>query len=154
MQIIEKTKSDAIYETVKAALKHITDIFVVFDISALLNGGEVQPNGMVKVTFNIPKGFSNNLAIYFVADDGTKELIKSETDKESGTITAELSHFSSYVICDLTEKVSKPTDTKTPAAQNSSNLLIYIIIVVAAVSVVSVVVAVIIIKKKKSIVAK
>ncbi len=149
MTVKKVESTDAVFETVKTALEEVSDKFEVFDISAVLNGTTVQPNGKVKVTFNIPEGFSKNIAIYFISIDGATEKINSSVDEDGKTITAELSHFSSYAIVDLEKDTIADTNVDNNNTENNSNMLIWIIIALSIVIIAGAVVTVVIIKKKK-----
>lgn len=75
-------------------------------------GNEVQPNGTVTVSYQIPEGYdANNLAVYRMNEDGSKTLIKGTV--ENGTYSVIQKSFSQYA---LVEKGSTITD-----AQNTAN---------------------------------
>lgn len=83
---------------------------VVFDISATVNGAAVQPNGKVRVTFDIPEKLSaENLKLFYVDADGNKEEIALTVDAAGGKVSAELEHFSIYALCNVGPKA--PTTT-------------------------------------------
>ncbi len=118
--------------TVQTALEEIVEKFVVFEITAQSNNVAVQPNGIVRASFTVPDGYNPDLlAVYYVAPDGQKEEIPSTVDNVTGTIVAELSHFSTYVLAEKTATpiVDSGTDT-TPAVQNTFQWMIPVIIAV------------------------
>ena len=92
---------DATLEQVKDALDDVAKDFVVFDANAVYREEAVQPNGTVKITFAVPDGYSDNLAVFFIAEDGTIEEIESTYDPATNTVTAVLEHFSLYALVDL-----------------------------------------------------
>ena len=57
------------------------------------------------VVFDIPEEFSDNLSFYYMDADGSLEKQECTVDKASRTLTAELVHFSTYVIADEDTKV-------------------------------------------------
>ncbi len=144
--VAQKAQTDVEYEAVKTALAGISDKFVVFDIKAVLGDAAVQPNGKVSVTFGIPQGFSKSISVYFIAADGTKELVESTVSEDGKTVKAELSQFSVYAVCDT----AAATNTDIIKDQESGSYLIWIIagalILVAA----GAAATVIIIRKRKS----
>ena len=156
MKIEEIKENTPRFEKVKSALKEITEKFVATDISAVLDNAEVQPNGIVKLIQKIPTGFSNNLALYLVADDGTIEKLETKVN-DNGTISANVAYLGSYVICDLdaspdvdltvNNENDKNIDDKSAYA---NNITIYIIIGIAVLVIVGVVITTVIIKKKKT----
>jgi len=87
------------YQQANVVLQDVGGQFQAFDISAVLNGAKVQPNGTVEVTFELPEGFSNNSCVVFVGDDGSIEIMS--TVVKDGKITANLTHFSTYAVLDL-----------------------------------------------------
>ncbi len=138
-------------DTAKTALKEISNKLEVYEISALLNGATVQPNGKFKTTFNIPEGFSENIAIYLIGADGQAEKLETAIVEDGKTVSAELSQLGSYAVVDL-EK-TEAADTDTDNTENGLNALIWIIIaVVAVLAIAGVVVAIIVVKRKKNIV--
>lgn len=139
-----------VYESAKNILSEISGEFAVYDISALLDGAKVQPNGNVKITFDIPEGYGKDVAVYYVGDDGTCAEIASTISEDGKTITAELEHFSLYAVCKIgTEKTADASnDIITDTENNSSNML-WIIIAATVIIAIGAVVAVFLIKKKK-----
>ena len=66
----------------------------------------VQPNGKVKVIFEIPENFDPaKTVLYYVGEDGKYENIPLTISGDKKTATAELTHFSTYV---LSETVDSP----------------------------------------------
>ena len=56
------------------ALKKLGGKQLAYDITLLLKGVQIQPNGKLRITLNIPKGFVENgkrPKLYHIADDGT-----------------------------------------------------------------------------------
>lgn len=108
-------------ELVEEALGKDANLITVFDISAISEGQEecVQPNGIVKVTFKIPEGYSDNLALYYIGEDGTAELVKSTYNVEDRTLTAEFEHFSTFALVDLEKDATD--DGNTPAGDDNNN---------------------------------
>ena len=158
---VEEIKTDnPTYESVKNILSEVTDTFTIYDISAVLNGTEVQPNGEVTVTFNIPDGYGTDVAVFFIKDDGTFEKLESIVSEDGKTVSAKLTHFSNYAVCKLGTSNSANTDVipetiEQPTEQpTKSNNTIWIVIAVVAVVILGAVTAVIIIKKKKAKIAE
>lgn len=151
---VEEIRTDnPTYESVKNILSEVTDTFTVYDISAVLNGAKVQPNGEVKVEFKIPDGYGIDVAVYYIADDGNFEKLESLVSEDGKTVSAKLTHFSNYAVCKLgtsnsvnTDVASEPTEQST----ESNNTLWIIIAIVAVVLIAGAVVTVIIVRKKKN----
>jgi hypothetical protein len=150
---VEEIKQDSsVYESVKNILVETSDTFTLDDISAVLNGTEVQPNGEVTVTFNIPEGYGTDVAVYYIADDGNFEKLESFVSEDGKTVSAKLTHFSNYAVCKLGTSNSANTDVASePIEQSteSNNTLWIIIAIVAVVLIAGAVVTVIIVKNKK-----
>lgn len=108
---------DQKYAEIKTALPQALKL-EAYEITAKSEGVSVQPDGSVKVVFPIPAEYDSakhDIAVYFVADDGTTELISSTVEKNG--VAASLKHFSTYVVI-LTEK--NPTVESQPESSVSS----------------------------------
>lgn len=151
---VEEIKTDnPTYESVKNILSEVTDTFTVYDISAVLNGAEVQPNGEVKVEFKVPDGYGTDVAVFHIADDGKFEKLESLVSEDGKTVSAKLTHFSNYAVCKLGTSNSANTDVTpetTEQSTESNNTLWIIIAIVAVVLIAGAVVTVIIVRKKKN----
>lgn len=151
-----KEKSNT-YKIIQNALKDITTKFIAYDITAVLNNSLIQPNGDIKITLTVPDDFSKNVAIYYVAEDGTNEKLES-TLNENGTISANINHFSSYVICDLDVIGNSLNDETAIQSDNNekstskSNIVIFIIVIVAICAIALIITVIILKKKRKNIV--
>ena len=60
----------------------------------------MQPSGKLTVTFDIPDGYSANVAVYYMAEDGVLTKLDGVVDIENRTVTVELEHFSTYILAD------------------------------------------------------
>lgn len=106
----EVLTTGSVYERAQNAVQEEAVQFAVFEITAAKNNVAVQPNGPVKVEFPIPDGYSNNLVLYYVSESGDKELQQTTVDSAKKVVSAELSHFSTYVLVDLGEQADAPHD--------------------------------------------
>ena len=151
---VEEIKTDnPTYESVKNNLSEVTDTFTIYDISAVLNGAKVQPNGEVKVDFKIPDGYGTDVAVYYIADDGNFEKLESTISEDGKTVSAKLTHFSKFAVCKLSTSDSANTDVSpetTEQSTESNNTLWIIIAIVAVVLIAGAVVTVIVVRKKKN----
>ena len=74
----------------------------LFDITTLVDGNKVQPNGSVFVKIPLPDGYSaEKTVVYYITNDGRLEKMDSRV--EDGYIVFETTHFSFYAIVDETE---------------------------------------------------
>ncbi|MBR6776204.1 MAG: hypothetical protein IKM27_00505 [Clostridia bacterium] len=99
--IAEILTDGAIYERAQNAVRSEAARFTVFEITATKENVAVQPDGDATIGFPIPDGYSNNLALYYVSEDGAKEALTVTVDYENKVVTAKLSHFSTYVLVDM-----------------------------------------------------
>ena len=76
----------------------------MYDLSLLLDGAEVQPNGTVSITLQAPELAAeyDRIMVVYIAPDGSYEECKTIVN-EDGTITFETNHFSQYAIIGITE---------------------------------------------------
>ena len=111
--VVEPITSGADYDKATVALMDVGKKFKLYNIHLVdAQGNEIQPNGTVTVSYQIPEGYdANNLAVYRMNEDGTKTLIKGTV--ENGTYSVIQKSFSQYA---LVEKGSTITD-----AQNTAN---------------------------------
>ena len=74
----------------------------LFDITTLVDGNKVQPNGSVFVKIPLPDGYNaDKTVVYYITNDGRLEKMDSRV--EDGYIVFETTHFSFYAIVDETE---------------------------------------------------
>lgn len=148
--------SGTMLDASKKALAEImtNDKIAVFDIAATANNTAVQPNGKVKVTFDLPENLSfDNLKLFYISEDGKAEEIKTAINKSNKTVSAELEHFSTYALCNVKAETatgaaasSEAVSTDIPKAGDESNLFIPIIL--SAISLFSISLIAIFTKKK------
>jgi hypothetical protein len=71
----------------------------MYDLSLLLDGAEIQPDGTVAVTLPAPDLAAEyeEIIVVYIAPDGSYEECKT-TVNEDGTITFETDHFSRYAV--------------------------------------------------------
>ena len=71
----------------------------MFDLSLLLDGATIQPNGMVSITLPAPDLAAeyDKIIVVYIAPDGSFEEC-STTLNDDGTITFETDHFSAYAV--------------------------------------------------------
>ena len=76
----------------------------MYDLSLLLDGAKIQPNGTVAITLPAPdlEAEYDRIIVVFIAHDGSYEECAT-TINEDGTITFETDHFSQYAIIGITE---------------------------------------------------
>lgn len=99
--------------------------YEVLDIKLLskLTGAEIQPDGSLKITLDIPAGLNkaNKLTVYRLVE-GDGSMKKLDTSVEGDKITFATDHFSTYVIVE--EKVETPTtqepEKDTTTAENTT----------------------------------
>ncbi|MEE1279872.1 MAG: hypothetical protein UHH95_03450 [Oscillospiraceae bacterium] len=112
---IKQVSSGKSYDTADTALKATAEKFAVYDITATSENVSVQPNGTVKATFAIPENFNlDNVEVVYISDDGKVETLSSLVDKQTKTVTAELSHFSLYAVI---EKIEAEVESDTASSE-------------------------------------
>ena len=76
----------------------------MYDLSLLLDGAKIQPNGTVEITLPAPDLAAeyDRIIVVYIAPDGGYEECKT-TVNEDGTITFETDHFSQYAVIGITE---------------------------------------------------
>ncbi|MBQ7324800.1 MAG: hypothetical protein IJW98_03565, partial [Clostridia bacterium] len=94
----------AIFERAQSAVQAETEKFTVFEITAVKDNVSVQPKASLTVDFPIPNGYSENLTVYYVAENGNKEALATTVNMYKKVASAKLSHFSTYVLVDLEDQ--------------------------------------------------
>ncbi len=77
----------------------------MYDLSLLLDGAKIQPDGTVEVTLPAPHLAAeyDKIIVVYIAPDGSYEECKT-TVNEDGTITFETDHFSKYAVIGVNNK--------------------------------------------------
>ena len=147
LKVEETAKDDPTFESVKNILKDVSGEFKLYDVSATLNGSDVQPNGKVKVKFAVPEGYGSNISVNVINADGTYRTVDSILSEDGSFITAELDALGSIAICKLGASAgndgSSDSSTNQPAGTSSQPdskvksgshtwLIVLIVIVVVA----------------------
>ncbi len=125
---IDEIKETAKLESVKLAVKETAKAFVAYEITATSNNVAVQPNGKIKATFAVPADYDlANVGVFYVSDDGKVEAIPCTVDTATGTVIAELSHFSTYIVAE-----KNIVETITPEQPQNQTSYTWLWIVIAA----------------------
>lgn len=93
----------------------------LFDISLILNGSKIEPDGKVKVTIQLPAECAKykNLGIVYLDDNNVVHPIQSTVNGETISFVAE--HFSLYGIVGTPASSTPENNTVTPVNNNSQN---------------------------------
>ncbi len=106
---VEEIQNEADIQTVNMAMETVAQKFIAYDFTATKNNTAVQPNGKLTVVFTIPDGYSNNVTVFYMDKDGMLSKLNTTVDAAARTATAELEHFSTYILAD---EDSKPESTE------------------------------------------
>lgn len=106
---------------VTKALQSITNKFMAFDITLMKNGAAMQPNGKVRVSIPMPKGYNKDtLEVYYVNEKGEATLLPHVMNGEM--VTFETTHFSIYAIAEGKGARKDAPVIKQTGAQTSNNV--------------------------------
>lgn len=109
----KEVKEEKTLKVVKESLKEVSNKYVTYDITLTSNNVKIQPNGKVKISIPVPNDFDKTkLAVYRIAEDGTKTKYDTKIDGEYATI--ETNHFSTYVLAE-----NNVTINETPNTENT-----------------------------------
>lgn len=112
-----KVTEHGILNTVKTALKRVSDKYTVYDINLLENNVKIQPNGKVKISIPIPSDYNKQrLAVYRI--DSDEEKTEYAVTVEEGYATFETNHFSTYVLAEKQENDTSDNETKKEEASD------------------------------------
>ncbi len=113
------------YDTAKSALDGKANRFTAYNIAAANAGMAVQPNGTVTAVFSIPEGYEiTKLAVIHISDDGKTEELHSIVDKKTHTITAEIPHFSIFVVAEMMN------ETNVTVKEDNTGLIVLVIVLI------------------------
>jgi hypothetical protein len=86
----------------------------MFDLSLLLDGAKIQPDGTVQITLPAPDLAAeyDSIIVVYIAPDGSYEECKT-TVNEDGTITFETDHFSQYAVIGINKDIASDTEPVT-----------------------------------------
>ncbi len=99
----ENVVSGDVYDRVSLAMEETVTKYLVFELTAEKDNVSVQPNGKVYVTFGVPGDYDGEIVVYYVDTDGNKSEVPSVYNQAEQTVTAELTHFSTYVVANVVE---------------------------------------------------
>ncbi len=106
------------YYRARHYVRDFANEYLVYNISASLDGKVVSPTGLAKLVLNIPKGFDLEQAeVYYMFENGGITKLNSVIDKNNRTATIDFTQSGVYI---LIEKDNKPTDN-TSEDKNSSS---------------------------------
>ena len=97
---VEVITNGDLFNKVADVMEEVAEKYVAFEFTATKDNAAVQPNGKLKVTFNLPAGYSANVAVYYMAENGKLEKLNATVDATSRTVAVELEHFSTYIVAD------------------------------------------------------
>lgn len=100
---VEEQTQGTIYNAARRAMRKISGNYYVYEFTATLDGSAVQPDGVVRVNFKIPEGFwhedqGSDLSLYYLSPEGTLEELTFYVIDFGSACSAELSHFSTYIL--------------------------------------------------------
>ena len=106
----KEVKEEKTLKVVKESLKEVSNKYVTNDITLTSNNVKIQPNGKVKISIPVPNDFDKTkLAVYRIAEDGTKTKYDTKIDGEYATI--ETNHFSTYVLAENNVTLNETQNT-------------------------------------------
>ena len=121
---VESILNGTIFDRAVSALKDQAQQLAVFEFTALLDGVAVQPSAPVQVVFEIPSHLSaDHVKLFYVAQDGSTEEISITVNKTANTVTANLDHFSTYVLADVTPA---PSGNPVPSTGDAHMLPLFV----------------------------
>ncbi len=86
----------------------ILNDYVLYDISLIKNGKEVQPNGNVNVYIRVPDGFGDKIQVCRLTESGGWEYLDATV--ENGIITIEVDHFCVFAFADVDIATAQPAN--------------------------------------------
>ncbi len=152
-----KVTDEATQTTAKNALADVASTFTLMNVSASLNGAEVQPNGKVKISFAVPDGYSKNLELYSISNEAIATKLEAVVSEDGKTVTVEVDSFGNIAICDLdvvteldeSDETTGEVDSTEKDKEKGNNGLVIGIAVGVVVLLAAAITVIVVIKKKK-----
>ena len=107
------TKGEA-YDKAAEIMTEISDNFIVYELTATVNGSATEPKGEVKATFAIPSDFGSDFKLYLINDDGTFEELEFDIEYDFGTVSTALTKMGTVIIAEPVPAEEEPEDTTAP----------------------------------------
>ncbi len=127
--VVKPVNASNVNAKMAEALKKLGGKQLAYDITLLLEGVQIQPNGKLRITLNIPKGFVENgkrPKLYHIADDGTVTPVTLSAGAlegdGSGWASYYTDHLSVYVlVSEVDSEVITPSNPidKNPVKPNA-----------------------------------
>ena len=127
--VVKPVNASNVNAKMAEALKKLGGKQLAYDITLLLKGVQIQPNGKLRITLNIPKGFVENgkrPKLYHIADDGTVTPVTLSAGAlegdGSGWASYYTDHLSVYVlVSEVDSEVITPSNPidKNPVKPNA-----------------------------------
>ena len=147
---VDPIETGDIYARVEQSLKKLVSDMshvTILEFTATRDGKPVQPTRAMQVTFQIPANLSaDNLKMFYVAEDGSRENIPITINRDANTVTANLSHFSTYVLANV---VTDAGSSSVPPTGDNSNLALYGVVLVVCVCALATVTVVVIRRRQR-----
>lgn len=133
---VERITQGTTYDSVTKALAQVVaelDNAAILEFTATRDGKVVQPDGALSVTFAIPQNLSpDHLKLFYVSEDGKYQEVEITVNWDARTVTANLTHFSTYVLANVVEASA---DEPVPPTGDHAPLMAYLsVMTLAAVS--------------------
>ncbi len=130
---VKNVNENDYYTIVETALEGISDNWIAYDISLMLNGAEIQPTGKVKLTIPKPQELNiNNISLYHIANDMTLTPISFTVDSNDN-IVFEAEHFSLYSIAEVSVVNDIVNNSNITKDNHSSVWIIFTIFLVVVI---------------------
>ncbi|MBE6809558.1 MAG: hypothetical protein E7521_00685 [Ruminococcaceae bacterium] len=105
------------FETANTALADMA-FKKIYEITATNGGTAVQPESPLTITLDIPTGYNvDNTYIVYIDESGVVETLET-LEKTETTISAQISHFSTYAVVDTSEVSSGGETVEVEATIN------------------------------------
>lgn len=96
---VSKLQNGISYKTAKQVLKNVSKKFVIYDITATKDNKTVEPDGAVKVTIPITKGFNaKKIVVKHITRDGALETVDYKISKDAKNIVITFDKVGTYAI--------------------------------------------------------
>ncbi len=112
---------DRDYYRARHYLDGIANKFTAFELTAKKDGDTVLPNGLVKLSFTIPKDYdSSKVAVYYLLSDGGVEEVTSKISEDGETVSVKVSQVGVYILVEKDPEAENDASSGDTSSDNTS----------------------------------
>lgn len=125
------------YEFYKSALAEYSSVFKIYNISAFNGTENVEPNGIIKISFSNVEDLGKEFEVYYIDADGNAVKKEVSVSEDGKIISIESENTGVFAVCAIDAEVSGDKDQvayideeNTPKSNTAKIIIIVVSIVI------------------------